>query len=121
MRLYTTLTRRASVLGLAVLLVTGCGPNPNALGVTDRGSITGTLVDARNNTQAIQQAVVSVGAVAQTITAANNGGFTLQNVPTGTQTVHVSAPGYQAADIQVVVRVNQTTEIGVYQLVPLGP
>ena len=122
MRLYTTLTRRASVFGiLAALLAAGCSPNPNALGVTDRGGITGTLVDARRNAQTIQQAVVSVGAVAQTITSSNNGGFNLQNVPTGTQTLHISAPGYQAADVQVVVRVNQTTDIGVYQLAPLGP
>ena len=121
MRLYTTLTRRASVFGLVALLATACSPNPNALGVTDRGGITGRLVDARNNTQTIGQAVVSVGAVAQTISAGDAGVFNLQNVPTGTQTVHISAPGYQALDVQVVVRTGAVSDAGLIALAPLGP
>ena len=121
MRLYTTLTRRASVFALFALLAAGCGPNPNPQGVTDRGSITGRLVDAKNNSQTIQQAVVSVGAVAVTLTAGDAGVFTLQSVPTGTQTVNISAPGYEPYAVQVVVRVNQTSDAGLIALRPLGP
>ena len=120
MRLYTTLTRRASVFGLAALLAAGCSPNPNALGVTDRGSISGRLVDARNNSQTIQQAVVSVGPAALTITAGDAGAFLLQNVPTGTQTLHISAPGYEPLDVPVVVRSNQTSDAGLIAVRPLG-
>jgi len=104
LKIYTKSTGRASVLGLFALLA-ACAPNPNGLGVTDTGTITGRLVDAK--TQApINSATVAVGAQAVRLTASDSGGFTL-TVPIGTQTVDINALGYVPAHLQVVVHKNQ--------------
>jgi Carboxypeptidase regulatory-like domain len=104
LRLYTTLTRRASVLGLFALLA-ACAPNPNGLGVTDTGTIVGRLVDAKTQ-QPINSATVSVGTQAVRLSASDAGGFTL-TVPIGTQTVDINAIGYAAAHVPVVVHKGQ--------------
>jgi len=104
LKIYTNSGLRASVLGLFALLA-ACAPNPNGQGVTDTGTITGRLVDAK--TQApINAATVSVGAVSVRLSASDNGGFTL-TVPIGTQTVDINSIGYLPAHLQVVVHKNQ--------------
>jgi hypothetical protein len=120
------------VVGLLALLafpVAGCSPNPNALGVTDTGTVTGRLVDGRTPTQPIQQALVSIGTQTYRLAPSDNGAFTIANVPVGTQTVSITAIGYQPVTLQVVVRKDQTTDISVgnpgavgtaYGLAPTG-
>jgi hypothetical protein len=111
------------VLGLIAVLAAGCSPNPNPSGVTDTGTIVGNLVDARSS-QPIAYATISVGTIVQQLTPNNNGQVQLSNVPTGTQTVHISATGYQPVDVQVVVRKDQTSQLGptgAYQLQPTAP
>jgi hypothetical protein len=98
------LTRRASVLGLFALLA-ACAPNPNGLGVTDTGTITGRLLDAKTQ-QPINSATVAVGAQAVRLSASDAGGFTL-TVPIGTQSVDINAIGYVPAHLRVVVHKGQ--------------
>ena len=104
MTLYTNLTRRASVIGLFALLA-ACAPNPNGQGVTDTGTITGRLLDAKTQ-QPINSATVSSGAQAIRLSASDAGGFTL-TVPIGTQPVDINAIGYVPAHLRVVVHKNQ--------------
>jgi hypothetical protein len=98
------LTRRASVIGLFALLA-ACAPNPNGQGVTDTGTITGRLLDAKTQ-QPINSATVSSGAQAIRLSASDAGGFTL-TVPIGTQPVDINAIGYVPAHLRVVVHKNQ--------------
>ena len=129
LRIYTNLARRASVLCLlaagsvAFLGASGCD-NPNGAGVTDTGSITGRLVDARTQ-QPISTVTIAVGAsLVRRLSAADQGGFTLTDVPTGTQRVHITAIGYDPVDIPVVVRKGQSSDIGngnAYGLVSTAP
>jgi hypothetical protein len=109
------LTRRASVLGLFALLA-ACAPNPNGLGVTDTGSVVGTVVDAKNPTQPIQSVTIQIGVQVKRLSAADNGRFTVDNVPTGTQTIQISALGYTSYSGQVVVRKGQTSDLNVIGL-----
>ncbi|MDB5070359.1 MAG: hypothetical protein JWM87_1470 [Candidatus Eremiobacteraeota bacterium] len=104
MTLYTNLTRRASVIGLFAVLA-ACAPNPNGQGVTDTGTITGRLLDAKTQ-QPINSATVAVGAQAVRLSASDAGGFTL-TVPIGTQSVDINAIGYVPAHLRVVVHKNQ--------------
>ena len=104
MTIYTNAARRASVLGLFAVLA-ACAPNPNGLGVTDTGTITGRLLDARTQ-QPINSATISVGAQAVRLSASDAGGFTL-TVPIGTQTVDINAIGYVPAHLRVVVHKGQ--------------
>lgn len=105
----------ASVLGLTAALA-ACAPNPNGQGVTDTGSVVGTIVDAKNNTQPINSATVQIGVVVTRLSTSDNGRFTMNNVPTGTQTIVISSPAYQTYSGQVIVRKGQTTDIGVIGL-----
>ena len=128
MRLYTKITRRASVLCLVAVSITllgakGCD-NPNGQGVTDTGTVTGRLIDASTH-QPIQQAIVWIGELPPVrIGPAQQGGFVIADVPIGTQTVNVQAIGYQPPPlIQVIVRKGKTSDIGggdPYALVPTG-
>lgn len=106
MKIYTKLGRGASVLGLLALLA-ACAPNPNGQGVTDTGTITGRLVDAKTQ-QPINSATVAVGTQAVRLSGSDNGGFTL-TVPIGTQTVDINSIGYAPAHLSVVVHKNQSS------------
>jgi hypothetical protein len=105
---------RASVLGLiaavALMGAKGC-ENPNPTGVTDRGGVTGTLVDAAHPTQAIPTATIQIGTQVTRISPSDGGKFTLNDVPTGTQTIQISSPGYSAYSASVVVRKGEVTAI----------
>jgi hypothetical protein len=115
LRIYPKLARRASVLGLFAVLA-ACAPNPNGLGVTDTGSVVGTIVDAKNPTQPVDNPTVQIGIQVTRLSPADKGRFTLPNVPTGTQTIQISAPGYASYTGQVVVRKTQTSDLGVIGL-----
>ncbi|HTD36810.1 MAG TPA: carboxypeptidase regulatory-like domain-containing protein [Candidatus Limnocylindrales bacterium] len=106
---------RASVLGLTAVL-SACGPNPNGQGVTDTGSVVGTIVDAKTPTVAINSATVQIGLQVTRLSTSDQGKFTMSNVPTGTQTIVISSPGYQTYSSQVIVRKGQTSDIGVIGL-----
>lgn len=130
MRVYTNRTRRASVLRLFALCLAlplagakGCD-NPNEQGVTDRGYVTGRLVDAASPTTPISTATVQIGTLVYRLVGSDRGGFTIQNVPTGTQHVHIDAIGYIAADVDVIVHKDKPADIGggqPYALKPAGP
>ncbi|HEX3465487.1 MAG TPA: carboxypeptidase regulatory-like domain-containing protein [Candidatus Elarobacter sp.] len=106
---------RASVLTLTAALA-ACGPNPNGQGVTDRGSVVGTIVDAKANTVPINSATVQIGLQVTRLSTSDQGKFTMSNVPTGTQTIVISSPGYQTYSSQVIVRKGQTSDVGVIGL-----
>jgi len=123
---FTKLSRTAFAAGLIAVatLVGGCA-NPNPNGVTDTGTITGRLVDA-NSQQAIAQAQLRVGTVVMNIAPSNKGGFVLNNVPIGQQTVYITAIGYtlppeDQGGISVIVQTGQNSDLGVIQLTPNVP
>ena len=93
----------------------GC-ENPNPVGVTDRGGVTGTLVDAAHPTQPIPTATIQIGTQVTRISPSDGGKFALNDVPTGTQTIQISSPGYATYSTPVVVRKNQTSDLNVIGL-----
>jgi len=93
--------------------------------VTDTGTITGRLVDA-NSQAAIAQAQLRVGTIVQNVSPNDKGGFTLNNVPIGQQTVYITAIGYtlppeDQGGISVIVQSGQNSDLGVIQLTPNVP
>lgn len=98
-------------------LVAACSPNPNAAGVTDTGQVVGAIVDAKTQ-QPVQTAVVQVGAQSRYLSPSDHGQFSFQNVPIGNQPVVINSPGYNAWPTQVVVRKDQSSDIGVIGLTP---
>jgi uncharacterized membrane protein len=92
------LARFALILGLASLA--GC-VNPNAIGVQDTGTVSGTVLDAKSQ-QPIAGAIVSVGDIASHTAA--NGTYSFA-VPTGNQTITAAASGYQTLPAGVTVNV----------------
>ncbi len=97
-------------------VLAACAPNPNGQGVTDTGTVVGTVVDAATPTNAVSNATIQIGIQVQRLSPADNGHFSLNNVPTGTQTITISAIGYSPYTNQVVVRSNQTSDLGVIGL-----
>ncbi len=88
----------------------GC-ENPNGQGVTDRGGVTGTVVDAAHPTEPIRTATIQIGTQVTRITPSDGGKFALNDVPTGTQTLQISSPGYAGYSASVVVRKGEVTAI----------
>jgi hypothetical protein len=89
----------------------GC-TNPSFIGVQDYGYIVGNVLD--QNGKPIANAIVtSTGTNVPSRTGAD-GGFNLQNVATGEQTVTATAAGYQpqAAPLTVIVVKDQGTQAG---------
>ncbi|MBV8363639.1 MAG: carboxypeptidase-like regulatory domain-containing protein [Candidatus Eremiobacteraeota bacterium] len=91
----------------------GCS-NPNDIGVQDYGNVTGRVLDAKTN-QPISGALISVGSTVTATTDAQ-GGFTLTQVPAGTQTVTVSAAGYTTSTQTASVKKAQTTQLDYIKL-----
>jgi len=94
----------------------GCS-NPNYIGVQDYGSVTGRVIDAKTN-QPVNSALIAVGSTLTARTDAQ-GGFTVTQVPAGTQTVTVSAAGYATATQTASVKKDQTTQLGYIKLSPV--
>ena len=93
----------------------GCD-NPNGQGVTDRGRVVGTLVNAARPTEPLATATVQIGTQVTRISPADKGQFHLDSVPTGTQTVQISSPGFTTYTAPVVVRKDETTDLSVIGL-----
>jgi hypothetical protein len=107
--------RRASVLALFALLA-ACAPNPNGQGVTDTNTIVGTIVDAGHPTQPVNTATIQIGVQVTRLSPSDQGRFTLNNVPTGTQTIQISSPGFNTYSAPVVVRKGDPINLGVIGL-----
>jgi hypothetical protein len=106
-------------LALTLLLALASCATPGAIGVQDYGSVTGRVMDAKTQ-KAIVGAYVTIGTV--TRTSDSSGGFLLQMIPEGTQTLSVIAGGYQSTSVQVSVVKNQQTVVDPpIGLTPLGP
>lgn len=95
----------------------GCQPDPNHIGVQDFGSIVGRVIDAKTN-QPVNTALVAVGTTV-TATTDTQGAFTLTNVPAGTQTITVSAGGYNTASVEAKVKKDTTTQLDYIKLTPI--
>ncbi len=109
------MTRRASVLALFALLA-ACAPNPNGQGVTDTNTIVGTVVDAAHPTEPVNTATIQIGLQVNRLSPSDKGMFTLNNVPTGTQTISISSPGFNTYSAPVVVRKGDPINLGVIGL-----
>ena len=66
------------------------------------GTITGTVTD-RDTNAPVASASVSIDAPTMSTTTDSAGLYTLEDVPAGTHTVDVDAPGYRSASAQVVL------------------
>lgn len=114
--------RKLWVLGFVFLLSLGANgggcSNPNAVGVQQYGSIVGRVLDATNN-QPVPNTLVSVGAL-YTATTDPTGAFRLSNIPIGHQPVTANAPGYETNSATVMVRQNQTANVGFIRIMPLS-
>jgi len=108
------------ILAFALLLGAanggGCS-NPNGIGVQDYGSVTGRVIDAKTN-QPINSALVAVGSTV-TATTDGQGAFTLIHVPSGTQTVTVSAAGYTTSTQTTSIKKDQTAQLDYIKLTPV--
>jgi hypothetical protein len=105
----------AGVLALSA----ACSPNPNALGVTDMGTVIGRVVDAQTQ-QAIPAVVVNVGGQTRYLSPSDQGGFTI-TVQIGTQPILIHSPGYSDYNGSVVVRKGATSDIGLIGLASNAP
>lgn len=81
----------------------------------------GTLVNAANPTQPVPTAVIQIGVQTMRLSPADGGKFVLPNVPTGTQGVAINSPGFIGYSAQVVVRKDQTSDLGVIGLASQAP
>src|SRR3974390_2974719 len=81
--------------------------NPNGEGVADFGNIVGRVLNSQNQ-QPISIGTVSVGStIVLNLSTADQGGFVLQRVPIGTQTLIINAPGYNPHQEQIQVQKDQ--------------
>ena len=103
-------TRGAFAAALVALALVGCAPNPNGMGVADFGSVDGNVVDSQS-LQPIGGATVSVGNVVAVTSPGSSGYFLLQNVPVGTQTIRISAVGWEAYTATITVTKNDYTHL----------
>ena len=97
-------------------LFVACSPNPNGQGVAEFGSVQGRVVEAKNPSQPIGTFTVAIGGQSVSVSPAAQGAFKVDHVPTGTQTITISSPGYTSYSAQVIVRKGQTTELGLIGL-----
>jgi len=104
------------LLGVVTLLGAGCGENPNGQGVQDFGSITGRLIDDRTGGPVtVSPITISVGSTPVT-QVDNQGGFVLNHVPVGRQTININAIGYAPITVDVNVVKGQTSDAGYVRL-----
>jgi hypothetical protein len=110
-KIFTKSSRSAFAAGLVACAAIACAPNPNGMGVADYGTVTGRIVDTAS-LQPISGATISIGNIVSITAAIDQGGFVLRNVPIGTQTLTISAIGWQTYRTQVKVTKNAATDIG---------
>ena len=80
------------------------------MGVADFGSVDGNVVDSQS-LQPIGGATVSVGNVVAVTSPGSSGYFLLQNVPIGTQTIYISAVGWEPYTATITVTKNDYTHL----------
>lgn len=101
---------------VALTATDDCGPWPTFVGAgagaLQRGTINGTVRSATTS-QPIAGATVSVRGIGRSTRTAADGSFAISDVPIGTQTVEVSATGYQNQTTQASVRPNEATTVAV--------
>ena len=94
----------------------GCGENPNGQGLQEFGSITGRLIDDRTGAPVtVSPIYISVGTTVVS-QVDNQGGFSIQHIPVGHQTVSVSAIGYATLSFDVNVLKDQASDTGYVRL-----
>ena len=108
---FTKLTRSAFAFGACLYALASCAPNPNGMGVADYGTVVGRIVDT-DSLQPIPGATISIGNIVSITSVSDQGGFVLRNVPVGTETITISAIGWQSYHAQIKVRANQSTDAG---------
>jgi hypothetical protein len=114
-----TLKRTFGVLLFIGMLLSGC-QNPSE-GGGDYGMIVGRVINSQNH-QPIAIGTVSVGSSAVVnLSTADQGGFALQHVPIGTQTLVVTSPGYGRHQEDIAVLKGQTSQAGDGGIVRLDP
>ena len=104
------------LLAVVTLMGAGCGENPNGQGLQEFGSITGRLIDDRTgNPITVSPITISVGSTPVT-QVDNQGGFVLNHVPVGRQTVSINAIGYAPLTVDVNVVKGQASDAGYVRL-----
>jgi len=81
------------------------------MGVADYGTVAGRVVDT-DSLQPISGATISIGNIVSITAAIDQGGFVLRNVPVGTETITISAIGWQTYHGQVRVRKDRAADAG---------
>jgi hypothetical protein len=114
-KIFPKTMRSAFAIGIVACTAVACAPNPNGMGVADFGTVTGRVVDSQS-LQPITGATISVGNIVSITAAIDQGGFVLRNVPVGTQTISISAIGWQSYKTTLKVTVNAATDVGVIGL-----
>jgi TolB protein len=103
---------RAVIAALAGVLLSlslsGCA-NPNYIGIQNYGYIVGNVVDQTG--KPISNAFVYATGTTQTAHTGPDGGFNIQNVAVGEQTVTAQAAGYQPQGSPVTVIVTQNAGV----------
>lgn len=106
---------------LLVGIVLAACDNPNGGGVADYGIIVGRVLNSQNQLP-ISIGTVSVGSTTVlNLSTADQGGFVLQNIPIGTQTLIINAPGYNPHQEQIQILKDQTSQAGDGGIVRLDP
>jgi hypothetical protein len=113
-KIFPKTMRSAFAIGFVACALGACAPN-NGVGFAEFGTVTGRIVDAPS-LQPIAGATIAIGNIVSVTAAIDQGGFVLRNVPVGTQTLTISATGWQSYRTQVTVAANQAADIGVIGL-----
>jgi hypothetical protein len=108
---FPKIVRSAFAVGLAVGAFLMCGPDSNAKGVGDFGTVTGRVVDT-DSLLPISGATITFGNIVSITAVTDQGGFVLRNVPVGSGTITISAIGWQTYRAPITVVKNQATNIG---------
>ena len=109
---------KAEMFGYAAHTVSGVAVSQDATAVQDfvlgslaTGSISGTVLQSVTLTPVTGATVTLVGSTAPvTTTTAAGGAYTLAGVPTGSQTVRMTSPGYQTLSAGVTVAGAETLD-----------
>jgi hypothetical protein len=112
---FTKTVRSAFALGIGLCALASCAPNPNGMGVSEYGTVTGRVVDT-DSLEPIPGATISIGNIVSITAAIDRGGFVLRNVPVGTQTLSISAIGWKSYKGQIKVTRDTPADVGIIGL-----
>jgi hypothetical protein len=112
-KIFPKTMRSAFASGFVACTLAACAPN--GIGFAEYGTVTGRVVDTPS-LQPIPGATIAIANIISITAAIDQGGFVLRNVPIGTQTLTISAVGWQSYRTQVTVVKNQTADVGVIGL-----